>query len=104
MARRKTAGQSVSTHPFEAYLRDARLRQQTDEFRERYRLRSAVERKQAELVQHGIRETRYLGHDKRQLQRLWTAAVVNLKRLLRLCKMRDQDLRKLLACREQPRL
>jgi Transposase DDE domain len=90
----------VSTHPYEAYLRDARLRQQTDEFKERYRLRSAVERKQAELVQHGVRETRYLGHPKRQLQRLWTAAVVNLKCLFRLCQMRNQDLHTLLASRE----
>ena len=31
------------------------------------------------------------------MQRLWTAAVVNLKRLFRLCQMRNQDLRKLLA-------
>jgi hypothetical protein len=100
--RSKVAGRSVSTHPFEVHLRDARLRQQTDEFKERYRLRSAVERKQAELVQHGIRQTRYLGHDKRQLQRLWTAAVVNLKRLFRLCKMRNQDLRQLLTDPDQP--
>ena len=102
--RSKVAGRTVSTHPYETYLRDARLRQQTDEFQERYRLRSAVERKQAELVQHGIRQTRYLGHRKRQLQRLWTAAVVNLKRLFRLCQMRNQDLRKLLAGLEQPQL
>ncbi len=102
--RSKVAGRTVSTHPYETYLRDARLRQQTDEFQERYRRRSAVERKQAELVQHGIRQTRYLGHRKRQLQRLWTAAVVNLKRLFRLCEMRNQDLRKLLAGLEQPQL
>jgi hypothetical protein len=102
--RSKIAGRTVSTHPYETYLRDARLRQPTAEFQERYRLRSAVERKQAELVQHGIRQTRYLGHSKRQLQRLWTAAVVNLKRLFRLCQMRNQDLRKLLAGLEQPQL
>lgn len=102
--RSKVAGRTVSTHPYETYLRGARLRQQTDEFQQRYRLRSAVERKQAELVQHGIRQTRYLGHRKRQLQRLWTAAVVNLKRLFRLCQMRNQDLRQLLAGLEQPQL
>jgi hypothetical protein len=102
--RSKVAGRSVSTHPYEAYLRDARLRQQTDAFKERYRLRSAVERKQAELVQHGIRQTRYLGHPKRQLQRLWTAAVANLKRLFRLCEMRNQDLHALLASLEPPQL
>ena len=98
----KVAGRTVSTGPYEAYLLDARLRQQTDEFKERYRLRSAVERKQAELVQHGVRETRYLGHPKRQLQRLWTAAVVNLKRLFRLCELRHQDLHTLLTDRQPP--
>ncbi len=92
----------MSTHPYETHLHDARLRQQTDAFQERYRLRSAIERKQAELVQHGIRETRYLGHPKRQLQRLWTAAVVNLKCLFRLCELRNQDLRTLLASGQTP--
>ena len=95
--RSKVAGRTVSTHPYEAYLHDARLRQQTDEFKERYRLRSAIERKQAELVQHGIRQTRYLGHGKRQLQRLWTAAVVNLKCLFRLCTHRNANANALLA-------
>lgn len=98
----KVAGRTVSTHPYETYLRDARLRQQTDAFKERYRLRSAIERKQAELVQHGVRDTRYLGHPKRQLQRLWTAAVVNLKCLFRLCALRNQDLRALLAAHQAP--
>jgi len=100
----KVAGRTVSTHPYETYLRDARLRQQTDPFKERYRLRSAVERKQAELVQHGIRQTRYLGHRKRQFQRLWTAAVVNLKRLFRLCETHNQDLAALLTALERPPL
>jgi hypothetical protein len=100
----KVAGRTVSTHPYETYLRDARLRQQTDDFKERYRLRSAVERKQAELVQHGIRQTRYLGHRKRQFQRLWTAAVVNLKRLFRLCETHNQNLVAILAALERPPL
>jgi len=100
----KVTGRTVSTHPYETHLRDARLRQQTDDFKERYRLRSAVERKQAELVQHGIRQTRYLGHRKRQLQRLWTAAVVNLKRLFRLCETHNQNLVAILAALERPPL
>ena len=82
----KVAGRTVGTHPYESYLRQARERQQTDEFKIIYRRRSAIERKQAELVQHGLRHTRYLGQAKRQLQRLWTAAVVNLKRLFRLVR------------------
>ena len=62
-----------------------------------YRLRPPIERKQAELVDHGLRNTRYLGHPKRQLQRLWQAAAVNLKRLFRLCESRKADLNALLA-------
>jgi hypothetical protein len=35
---------------------------------------------------------------------LWTAAVVNLKRLFRLCEMRNQELAALLAALERPPL
>ena len=47
-----------------------------------------IERKQAELVDHGLRNTRYLGHPKRQFQRLWQGAVANLSALFRLCASR----------------
>lgn len=93
----KTAGRTVQTHPYEADLQAARQRQQTAEFKDTYRLRPPIERKQAELVVHGLRDTRYLGHPKRQLQRLWQAATVNLKRLFRLCELRKADLNALLA-------
>ena len=95
--RSKSAGRTVNTHPHEAYLRAARERQQTDEFKNAYRLRPAIERKQAEQVQHGLRHTRYLGHPKRQLQRLWQAAATNLSCLFRLCAARQRDLNTLLA-------
>ena len=95
--RSKSAGRTVNTHPQEAYLQAARARQQTDEFKSAYRLRPAIERKQAEQVQHGLRNTRYLGHPKRQLQRLWQAAATNLSCLFRLCESRQQDLNTLLA-------
>ena len=93
----KTAGRTVQTHPYEAHLQVARQRQHTDEFNETYRLRPPVERKQAELVDHGLRNTRYLGHPKRQLQRLWQGAVANLSGLFRLCESRKEDLNTLLA-------
>jgi hypothetical protein len=93
----KSAGRTVNTHPYEAYLQAARRRQQTDEFKLIYPLRSAIERKQSEQVQHGLRNTRYLGHPKRQLQRLWQAAEVNLSRLFRLCDAHAADLNALLA-------
>ncbi len=92
----KSAGRIVNTHPHEAHLQAARARQQTDEFKSAYRLRPAIERKQAEQVQHGLRNTRYLGHPKRQLQRLWQAAATNLSRLFRLCESGQKDLNALL--------
>ena len=90
--RSRTHGRTVQTHAHEQLLQAARSRQQTAEFKARYRLRSAIERKQAELVGHGLRGTRYLGQRKRQLQCLWLAAVVNLKRLLKLAEIRGIDL------------
>ena len=98
----KSNGRTVVTHPYEQHLRDARQRQQTTEFKQRYPLRSAIERKQAELVQLGIRETRYVGRPKRQLQHLWTAAVANLRRLFRLCETTNKDLHALLASPRPP--
>ena len=78
-------------------MQEARQRQQTDEFTELYRQRSHVERKIGELVAHGLRETRYLGQKKRQLQRLWLGAAVNLKRLFKLAETRGVDLGAVLA-------
>ena len=93
----KTAGRTVQTHPYEADLQATRQRQQTAEFQDVYRLRPPIERTQAELVDHGLRHTRYLGHPKRQLQRLWQAAAVNLQRLFRLCESHKTDLSTWLA-------
>ena len=95
--RSKSAGRTVRTHAHEALLQEARQRQQTDEFKEIYPLRGRVEGKIAELVRHGLRETRYLGEQKRQLQRLWTGAAVNLKRLFRLAQTKEIDLGVVLA-------
>jgi hypothetical protein len=91
--RSKRHGRTVTTHAHEALLRKARIRQETAASKALYRLRSAVERKIGEVVHHGIRDTRYLGARKRHLQRLWTGAAVNLKRLFALAEARDTDLR-----------
>jgi hypothetical protein len=56
--RSKTTGRTISTSFFENYLREARQRQETDEFKKIYRLRPRIEGKQAELVSHGLRDTR----------------------------------------------
>ena len=90
--RSQRSGRQLSTHAYESYLQAQRQRQNTPEFKAQYRIRNRVERKQAELVQHGIRNTRYLGGSRRQLQRLWTGAVVNLKCLFRLADVRTVDL------------
>jgi hypothetical protein len=95
--RSKKTGRTVRTRAYEAYLQAARLRQQTEEFDLLYRLRAAVERKIAELAQHGLRETRYLGEPKRQLQRLWTGAAMNLRRLFYLAETQKVDLVLLLS-------
>ena len=95
--RSKKAGRSVTTHRHEACLREARERQETDAFKELYRLRARAEGKIAELVHHGLRHTRHVGEKKRQLQRLWTAAAVNLKRLFKLAQAQDVDLRGVFA-------
>lgn len=100
--RSKQAGRTVSTHPYEAHLQSARQRQRTEEFKALYRLRPAVERKIAELVSHGLRCTRYVGQPKRQLQRLWTGAAVNLKRLFTLAQAQKVDLYVLLDHLEPP--
>jgi len=97
--RSKTLGRTVRTNAHEELLQTARIRQQTArirqqtaEFKALYPLRSAIERKGAELVHHGLRHTRYLGQRKRQFQRLWLGAAVNLKRLFKLAEQRQVDL------------
>ncbi len=93
----KTLGRTVRTNAHEELLQAARIRQLTAEFQALYPLRSAIERKGAELVRHGLRHTRYLGQRKRQFQRLWLGAAVNLKRLFKLAEQRKVDLGALLS-------
>ena len=93
----KKNGRTVTSHAHEALLRKARTRQQSDGFKALYNPRSAVERIIGELVRHGLRQTRYIGERKRRLQRLWTAAAVNLKRLFTLSQANNVDLTAVLA-------
>jgi transposase len=90
--RSKKNGRTVTTHAHEALLQKARARQQMEGFTALYNTRSAVERIIGELVRHGLRQTRYIGDRKRRLQRLWTAAAVNLKRLFTLARANNVDL------------
>jgi len=95
--RSQKTGRTVRAGPYEEYLQEARARQETEEFDIAYRLRPAVERKIGELVMHGLRHTRYVGESKRQLQRLWLGAAVNLKRLFTLAQAQRVDLRTILG-------
>jgi len=80
----KTNGRTVTLNFHEDVINDARERQGTEEFAEKYKERPKVERKIAELVLHGLRQARYVGRKKKRFQALWTAALVNLKRLFKL--------------------
>jgi len=82
----KTQGRSIGVHYHEALLQAARQRQQTDEFKDVYTQRPAVERQIAELSGHGAKQARYLGRLNNFLQAQWTGAVINLKRLFKLFK------------------
>lgn len=96
-ARSKTIGRNVTMHAHESNLQEACVRSQTATFKELCRLCCAVECKIAELAIHDLRDTRYQGNRKRQFQRLWTGAVVNLKRLFNLAKAQNVDLLSTLA-------
>lgn len=95
--RSKKTGRTVTTHAHEALLQQARARPQTEAFKALYNPRSAVERIISALVSHGLRQTRYIGERKRRLQRLWTAAAVNLKRLFTLAQTKKVDLDAVIA-------
>jgi len=101
--RSKKTGRTVRAGPYEAYLQEARARQQSEEYDAIYRLRPAVERKIGELVMHGLRHTRYIGERKRQLQRLWLGAAVNLKRLFKLAQEQQVDLGAILSDLSPPK-
>lgn len=74
-------GRTIRLNYHEETLQQTRAYNQTDEFTERYSRRALVERKLSELLwRHGLRYGRYFGRRKTELQALWTAAMVNIKR------------------------
>ncbi len=80
----KSNGRSIVLNYHEALLQAARQRQSTAEFKDLYTQRPAVERKIAELSEHGAKQARYLSRFKNFLQAQWTGAVINLMRLFKL--------------------
>ncbi len=80
----KNTERTITVGPNEGYLQKMRARQKTEQFKEIYnKRRPPIERKIAELICHGLRKTRYRGKRKSRLQALFTASVVNLKRILK---------------------
>jgi len=94
--RAKTSGRSITLNYHEELIQKALAFQETEAFHRLYRRRAIVERKIAELVRHGMRKSRYVGKRKTRLQALWTAAMVNLKRLFKLMAERWKEFKALL--------
>jgi hypothetical protein len=78
VAGKKGKGRTVSLHPQEALLQQARTFQQSPAFAEYRRRRQVVEHRLARLVQLGIRQSRYFGRVKTRFQLLMAATVANL--------------------------
>jgi hypothetical protein len=75
---RGQGGRTITIHPQEELLQQARAYQATDTFRDEYLKRQVAEHRIARLVQLGIRKSRYFGRAKTRLQLLMAAAVANL--------------------------
>ena len=71
-------GRTVSLHPQEALLQQARELQRSDGFTKYSRRRVVVEHRLARLVQLGMRQARYFGQARTLFQLLMAATVANL--------------------------
>jgi hypothetical protein len=72
-------GRSVSVHPQEAMLQQARAYQKTPEGRSRLRERVVIEHRLARLGQLGIGQARYLGRKKTRFQLMMACALANFR-------------------------
>lgn len=75
-------GRTISIHPYDHQLRAAAERRGQPDFPALMARRPGVERKQAHWNHKGGRRSRYYGVEKTRLQALWSAAVVNIERLM----------------------
>lgn len=71
-------GRTVTLHPQESLLQQARAFQNSEAFTEYRERRQVVEHRLARLVQLGVRQSRYLGRAKTLFQLLLAATVANL--------------------------
>lgn len=80
-----TNPRTITLYPQPIYevLQSARQRQETDEFKERYRKRAGVEGTISQGTRSfGLRRARYIGLAKTHLQNVATAAAINLTRMV----------------------
>lgn len=77
-ASKKGKGRTVSLHPQEALLQQARALQHSEAFADYQKRRQVSEHRLARLVQLGIRQARYFGRVKTLFQLLLAATVANL--------------------------
>lgn len=85
----KKGRRTVTVNQYEKYIQEARAFQKTEEFQNEYPERSKIERKQAEMVHHGLRQARYIGKAKVYLQSLLIGAMVNFKRYWKLISEKE---------------
>ena len=78
VASKKGRGRTVSLHPQEALLQQARALQHSEAFVEYKQRRQVSEHRLARLMQLGIRQARYFGRAKTLFQLLMAATVANL--------------------------
>jgi hypothetical protein len=71
-------GRTVSLHPQEGLLQEAKAFQKSAAFVEYCKLRQVVEHRIARLMQLGIRQARYMGRKKTLFQLIMAATVANL--------------------------
>jgi len=75
-------GRTINIHAHEDQLQAARERRREPDFQGLMGERPVVERKQAHWNRKGGRRSRYFGQPKARLQALWSAAMVDLERLM----------------------
>ena len=71
-------GRTVTLHPQETLLQQARAFQKSQAYGPYRKLRQTVEHRLARLMQLGLRQARYFGHTKTLYQLLLAATVANL--------------------------
>ena len=76
-------GRVVTIHEHEALLQQARLKQETPEFKEEYRLRPRVERVIENQTSKGARNARYYGKQKNGVQLMVHAVIHNFRTIAR---------------------